>query len=103
VGITITIDESLLRRMGSARGSTSRSEYIERALAEHLELRGAHPALRGMAADGVHAREFEARKKLFEELLQMHEALGCVEVEEREYGIGPKLARHGRKRQKGIV
>ena len=72
VRVTITIDEAVLERVDSTRGSTSRSEYIERVLAEHLGLTTAQAsASRRESADG----SLEILREMLKELREIRRLL----------------------------
>jgi len=72
VRVTITIDEAVLERVDSTRGSTSRSEYIERVLAEHLGLTTTHAgAPEKRSADG----SLEVLREMLKELREIRRLL----------------------------
>ncbi|RLE84819.1 MAG: hypothetical protein DRJ67_09960 [Thermoprotei archaeon] len=91
VRVTITIDEAVLEKVDSTRGSTSRSEYIERVLAEHLGLTTAHGGvLRRESADGP----LEVLKEILDELRKIRRLLsegGAVARKPGEPPVGGRL------------
>lgn len=99
VRVTITLDESVLRRIDSARGSTSRSEYIERVLAEHLGLPAAPPRAacpEERAVDG--SRELEVLEEILRELREIRRLLSsgaAVRRPEEPPAAGEPSAKEG--------
>jgi len=83
VRVTITIDEAVLEKVDSTRGSTSRSEYIERVLAEHLGLTTTHAgAPEKEPADG----SLEVLREMLKELREIRRLLsgGSIVVKRPE-------------------